>query len=194
MARPWGHAHPCVPDGLLPTHRTHKALGMPDALQGRQVIVRHGALAALAFRGKHGQEVLAAVRLPTALVETCGEGVGMGTCLGEGSQLGAVGHGHGGAQDRRQGRQGKDHGGMSDGAMGARAALWAGIPGVGAIGARAGLWEGYPEWGQWGQDPHACPLGYTIISEHLPAVGTEEVLGVPGLVQGCEDFLQEEAR
>lgn len=41
--------------------------------------------------------------------------------------------------------------------------------------------------------PRLSP-GLTVISEHLPAVGTEEVLGVPGLVQGREDFLQEEVR
>lgn len=46
----------------------------------------------------------------------------------------------------------------------------------------------------WEQDPHTCSLGHTLISEHLPAVGTEEVLGVPGLLQGREDFLQEKLR
>lgn len=37
-------------------------------------------------------------------------------------------------------------------------------------------------------------LGHTLISKHLPAVGTEEMLGVPGLLQGREDFLQEKLR
>lgn len=46
----------------------------------------------------------------------------------------------------------------------------------------------------WEQDPHTCSLGHTLISEHLPAVGTEEVFGVPGLLQGREDFLQEKPR
>lgn len=46
----------------------------------------------------------------------------------------------------------------------------------------------------WGQDPHTCSLGHTLISKHLPAVGTEEMLGVPGLLQGREDFLQEKPR
>lgn len=45
-----------------------------------------------------------------------------------------------------------------------------------------------------GQDPHTCSLGHTLISEYLPAVGTEEVLGVPGLLHGREDFLQEKPR
>lgn len=54
-------------------------------------------------------------------------------------------------------------------------------------------------WDTWGGDngdrtPHTHPLEHTVISEHLPTVGTEEVLGVPGLVQGREDFLQEAAR
>lgn len=73
LAQPQGHTHPCVPASSPPTHRAHEALGVPDALQGRQVIVHHRTLAALAFRGKHGQEVLAAVRLPAPLMEACRE-------------------------------------------------------------------------------------------------------------------------
>lgn len=76
-----GRAHPAPPPAGR-THRAHEALGVPDALQRRQVIVRHRALAALAFWGKHGQEVLAAIRLPAPLVETCGDSVGMGTPRG----------------------------------------------------------------------------------------------------------------
>lgn len=45
-----------------------------------------------------------------------------------------------------------------------------------------------------GAGPHTCSLGHTLISEHLPTVGTEEVLRVPGLLQGREDFLQEKPR
>lgn len=94
LAPPWGHAHPRVPPGLTPTHRTHEALRVPDALQCRQVIVRHRVLAALAFWGKHGQEVLAAVRLPAPLMETCGGVSGWAPTR-------TVWHGHGGAQDKR---------------------------------------------------------------------------------------------
>lgn len=61
-----------------------------------------------------------------------------------------------------------------------------GIPEGGGMGARAGLWGG--------SGPPHHSLGLTVISEHLPAVGTEEVLGVPGLVQGREDFLCQETR
>lgn len=45
-----------------------------------------------------------------------------------------------------------------------------------------------------GKDPHTCPLGLTVISKHLPTACTEEVLGMPGLVQGREDFLLEEVK
>lgn len=98
LAPPQRHTQPGVPAGPPPTHRAHKALGVPDALQSRQVIVCYGAVAALAFRGKHGQEVPVAVRLPATLVETCGEGVRMGTHLGGGLQWGMA---TGDAQDRR---------------------------------------------------------------------------------------------
>lgn len=77
LAWPWCHLHP--PHPRRPTHRAHEALGVPDTLQGRQVIVRDGALTALAFGGKHGQEVLVAVRLPLVLQEPCGDGIGVGT-------------------------------------------------------------------------------------------------------------------
>lgn len=80
LARPWEHDHSVPP--RRPTHRAHEALSVPDALQGRQVVIRDRALAAPAFGGKQGQEVLVAVGLPVALQEPCGEGIGVGTCLG----------------------------------------------------------------------------------------------------------------
>lgn len=82
--------------------RADKALRMPDALQGRQVVVRQWPLTALALGGEEDHKVLEAVGFPTALMET-------------------------------------------------------------------------------------------IISKHLPAVGAEEVLGVPGLVHGGEDSLADGA-
>lgn len=32
-------------------------------------------------------------------------------------------------------------------------------------------------------------LGLTLRTKHLPTLGAEEVLGVPGLVHGCQDVL-----
>ena len=52
----------------------------------------------------------------------------------------------------------------------------------------AGARQGY------GVEQGDVPLRQTIISKHLPAVGAEEVLGVPGLVHGGEDSLWAQER
>lgn len=50
-------------------HPAHEAFGVPQRVEGRDVVLQDGAGTAPAFRGKHVKVVLPAVRLPVLLVE-----------------------------------------------------------------------------------------------------------------------------